>query len=63
MDKKRNIPWNKGKKCPEISKTLKEGYKNWRVVWNKGLTKETNKTVAQIALKKVGVKRPDQSEE
>ncbi len=62
INEKRNIPWNKGKKCPKTSKTLKEGYKKGRVVWNKGLTKETNKIVAQIALKRVGVKRPDQSE-
>lgn len=58
---KRNVPWNKGKKCPKISKVLKEGYKKGRVIWNKGLTKETNKIMALIALKKIGLKRPDQS--
>ncbi len=38
-----------------------KGFQKGNIPWNKGLTKETNKTVALIALKKVGVKRPNQS--
>ena len=55
---KGHTPWNKGKKCPKISEGIKEGYKKGRIVWNKGLTKETDKRIAQPWL---GRKRPDRS--
>lgn len=41
---------------------MTKGFQNGHTPWNKGLTKETNKIVALSALKKVGLKRPNQSE-
>lgn len=55
---KRHTPWNKGKKCPKISKGLKKGYKKGRDVWNKGLTKKMDKRLSQPWL---GKKNPDHS--
>lgn len=38
---KGNIPWNKGKKCPQLA-------------WQKGLTKETDRRIMKISLAKKG---------
>lgn len=51
MSKKSYIPWNKGKKCPQISEALMG-----RIVWNKGKTgiysKETLKKMSKARMGK-----------
>jgi G:T-mismatch repair DNA endonuclease (very short patch repair protein) len=47
------VPWNSGKKCPQLSNALKE-----RKSWNKGLTKSTDSRVAKYASKLKGIEKP-----
>jgi len=47
------IPWNKGRKCSQISEALKG-----RQTWNKGLTKEIDARIMAYAEKLKGIKKP-----
>jgi hypothetical protein len=55
------VPWNKGTKGLQVA--WNKGLKSAYPIWNKGLTKETDERVLNVALKKVGRKKPPISEE
>ena len=51
--KKRYVPLNKGKKCPQISNANKG-----RAIWNKGVTKETDERIMKSSERMFGNNNP-----